>query len=162
MKIFVINPNTSEKITENLKDVLNKVKREDCELTVDSPIHGPVSIESAYDDVISSYNIMNMVEKANKDGFDAIIIACFSDPGLDAAKEISRIPVIGIEEATLHMASMLGNRFSIMTGTRNRIPTRDWHVTLRGVSAFYASSIALEMSVVEMNNNPEKAKKTYY
>lgn len=159
MRIFIINPNTSEEITENLENVLNKVKRDDCELIVTSPIHGPISIESAYDDVLASYHIMNLIKKANAERYDAIVIACFSDPGLDAAKEISRIPVIGIEETTLHIASLLGNRFSIMTGSRNRIPTREWHVALRGVSSFYASSIPLEMSVVEMNSNPQKAKK---
>ena len=55
------------------------------------------------------------LKKANQDGYDAVILACFSDPGLDAAKEISTIPVIGIEEATLHIAAMLGAKFSIMT-----------------------------------------------
>jgi allantoin racemase len=159
MKIIVINPNSSKSVTDHIRVELMKIKRADTELTVTNPEHGPVSIESAYDETLAAYHTMELVKKANADGFDAIVLACFSDPGLDAAKEISTIPVVGIEEATLHIAAMLGHRFSIMTGMRRRIPTRDWHVRLRGVETFYASSPALEMSVLDMDSNPDKAKK---
>lgn len=158
MRICVINPNSSESVTEHLRTTLNKIKRDDCELSVVCPKHGPVSIESAYDETIAAYYVMDLVKKANEDGFDAIILACFSDPGLDAAKEVSKIPVIGIEESTLHMAAMLGHKFSIMTGMRRRIPTREWHTAFHGLSQFYASSPALEMSVLEMDADPQKAK----
>jgi len=158
MKILVINPNASKSVTDHIRHELEKIKRVDTELTVINPEHGPVSIESAYDETLAAYHTMDLVKKANADGYDAIVLACFSDPGLDAAKELSRIPVVGIEEATLHMAAMLGHRFSIMTGLRRRIPTRDWHVRLRGCEAFYASSPSLDMSVLEMDSNPDKAK----
>jgi allantoin racemase len=158
MKILVINPNSSESVTDHIRTQLMKIKRADTELTVINPEHGPVSIESAYDETIASFYILDLVKKANVDGFDAVVLACFSDPGLDAAKEISTIPVVGIEEATLHMAAMLGHRFSIMTGMRRRIPTREWHVKLHGLNDCYASSPALEMSVLEMDSEPVKAK----
>lgn len=159
MKILVINPNASKSVTDHIRHELEKIKRSDTELTVVNPEHGPVSIESAYDETLAAFYTMDLVKKANADGYDAIVLACFSDPGLDAAKELSKIPVVGIEEATLHMAAMLGHRFSIMTGMRRRIPTRDWHVRLRGVESFYASSPSLDMSVLEMDANPEKSKK---
>jgi allantoin racemase len=158
MRILVINPNTSTSVTEHVRHELEKIKRADTELTVTNPEHGPVSIESAYDETLAAFHTMELVKKANGEGYDAIVLACFSDPGLDAAKELSSIPVVGIEEATLHMAAMLGHRFSIMTGMRRRIPTRDWHVKLRGCDGFYASSPALDMSVLEMDANPDKAK----
>ena len=113
MRICVINPNSSKSVTDHLRNTLNKIKRDDCELTVICPEHGPVSIESAYDETIAAFYVMDLVKKANEDGYDAIVLACFSDPGLDAAKEISSIPVIGIEEATLHMAAMLGHNFRL-------------------------------------------------
>ncbi len=114
MRICVINPNSSQSVTDHLRDALNKIKRADCELTVICPDHGPVSIESAYDETLAAYHLMPLIKKANDENYDAIVIACFSDPGLDAAKEISKIPVIGIEEATLHIAAMLGHKFAIM------------------------------------------------
>jgi len=159
LKILVINPNSSKSVTDHIRHELMKIKRSDTELTVINPEHGPVSIESAYDETLSAFHTMDLVKQANVDGYHAIVLACFSDPGLDAAKEISDIPVIGIEEATLHMAAMLGHRFSIMTGMRRRIPTREWHARMRGVESFYASSPSLDMGVLEMDANPEKAKK---
>lgn len=159
MKILVINPNSSKSVTDHIRSELMRIKRVDTEVTVVNPDHGPVSIESAYDETLAAYHTMDLVKKANAEGYDAIVLACFSDPGLDAAKEISDIPVVGIEEATLHMAAMLGHRFSIMTGMRRRIPTREWHVKLRGVESSYASSPSLDMPVLEMDANPEKAKK---
>ena len=158
MRIFVINPNTSGSMTHHIRRELEKIKRPDTELTVVNPEHGPVSIESAYDEALAGPPTLKEVHRANKEGYDAIILACFSDPALDAAKEISGIPVIGIEEATFHLAAMLGHKFSITTGFRNRVPTRDLHVRLRGVESAYASTLVLNMSVLEMDAHPERAK----
>jgi allantoin racemase len=158
MRIFVINPNTSGSMTQHIRRELEKIKHPDTELTVVNPEHGPVSIESAYDEALAGPPTLKEVHRANKEGYDAIILACFSDPALDAAKEISDIPVIGIEEATMHLAAMLGHKFSITTAFRNRVPTRELHVRLRGVESAYASTLVLNMSVLEMDAHPERAK----
>ncbi len=158
MKIFVINPNTSESMTDHIRRELEEIKRSDTELTVVNPEHGPVSIESAYDEALAGPPTLELVRKANEEGYDAIVVACFSDPSLDAAKEVSDVPVIGIEEATLHIAAMLGHKFSIMTSLSSRIPTRDIHVRLHGLESAFASAPALNMPVLEMDANPEKAK----
>jgi allantoin racemase len=98
------------------------------------------------------------VERANREGYDAVVIACFSDPALDAAREISAIPVVGIEEAAMHVAAMLGHKFSILTSLPRRVPTRDLHLRLRGVEASFASAPVLDMPVLEMDADPEKTK----
>jgi allantoin racemase len=158
MRIFVINPNTSESMTDHIRRELEEIKRPDTELTVVNPEHGPVSIESAYDEALAGPPTLELVRRANEEGYDAIVLACFSDPSLDAAKEVSDVPVIGIEEATLHVAAMLGHKFSIMTSLSSRIPTRDLHVRLHGLESAFASAPALNMPVLEMDANPEKAK----
>lgn len=158
MRIFVINPNTSESVTEHVRRELERIKRPDTELTVTNPKHGPVSIESAYDEALATPGTLELVRQANDEGYDAVVLACFSDPGLDAAKEISEIPVIGIEEATLHVAAMLGHKFSITTTGRNRAPTREIHVKLRNVETAYASALVMDMPVLEMDANPKEAK----
>lgn len=158
MRIFVINPNTSESVTEHIRRELEKIKRPDTELTVVNPEHGPVSIESVYDEALATPPTLELVRRANEKGYDAIVLACFSDPGLDAAKEISDIPVLGIEEATMHMAAMLGHKFSITTVFRNRAPTRDLHVRLHGLESAYASALIMDMPVLKMDANPEQAK----
>ena len=97
-----------------------------------------------------------------REGYDAVILACFSDPGLDAAKEVSRIPVVGIEESTLHVAAMLGARFSIMTPRRARIPMRTEHVFMRGLGHFLASVRSLDLSVADTDKYPEKTKERVF
>ncbi len=54
-------------------------------------------------------------EEAEAEGCDGVIIYCFGEPGLLSAKEKLSIPVVGISEASVHFASMLGKRFSIVT-----------------------------------------------
>ncbi len=101
--------------------------------------------------------MLELVEEANEDS-DAVILACFSDPGLEAAKEISEIPVIGIEESSMHLASMLGNKFSILTTLKERIPAKEREVERFGMESSFASVRALEMTVAETDEKPEKTK----
>ncbi len=159
MKILVINPNTSIPMTNQIRIALEAIKRPDTELTVTCPEKGPDTIESAYDEAYAIPPTLELVKKANQNGFDVVILACFSDPGLDAAKEVSDIPVVGIEEATLHMAAMLGAKFSIMTPRQQRIPSKIEHVHLRGMSHFLASVRSLDLSVAETEADPGKTKK---
>jgi allantoin racemase len=158
MRIFVINPNTSESMTDHVRRELEKIKRPDTALTVVNPEHGPVSIESAYDEALASAPTLELVRRANDEGYDAVILACFSDPGLDAAKEISEIPVFGIEETTMHIASMLGHKFAVTVNDSARAPSKDLHVRVRNVETAYASALPMDMPVLEMDAHPEEAK----
>jgi len=159
MKIMVINPNTSQSMTDHLRQELERIKRPETELTVVCAERGPETIESAYDEAYAIPPTLDLVKKANREGYDAVILACFSDPGLEAAKEISEIPVIGIEEATLHIAAMLGARFSVLTPRKERIPSKEAHVHMRGLDYFLASVRSLDLSVAETDAHPEKTKK---
>src|SRR4030042_2165967 len=123
-----------------------------------NPDQGPDSIECAYDEVLAGRGTLELVARANAEGYDAILIACYSDPALDAAREISSILVLGIEEAALHIASMLGHKFSVITSLPRRIPTRDLHARVRGVECCFASALPSNRPVLEMEANPEKAK----
>jgi allantoin racemase len=158
LRVFVINPNASRAVTDHIHRALEEVKRPDTELTVVNPPHGPASIESQYDRELVKPHVLDLVREANDDGHDAIIIACFSDPGLDAAREISRIPVLGIEESTLHLAAMLGHRFSPVTAFTQHIPTRDLHARMRGFAHAYASTLVTGMSVLDMEAHPTQTK----
>ncbi len=159
MKIMVINPNTSVSMTDPLRRELEQIKRPDTQLTVVCPAKGPETIECAYDEAHAIPPTLELVKKANADGYDAVIRAGFSDPGLEAAKEISEIPVIGIEESSLHMAAMLGAKFTVVTPRKQRIASKREHVHMRGMSHFLASVRSLDLSVAETDADPERTKK---
>jgi allantoin racemase len=158
VKILVINPNTTESMTEHLRRELEGVAGPGVELTCANPEHGPVSIESAYDEALAIPPTLELVRSAEREGYDAVVLACFSDPGLEAARELVSIPVVGIEEATLHLAAQLGFRFTILTTRCQRVPAKTEHVAMRGLAGRLASVRPLEMSVLEMDAEPERTK----
>lgn len=158
MRILVINPNTTESMTEHLRRELEALKGPDVELTCVNPEHGPVSIESAYDEALAIPPTLELIRQAERDGYDAVVLACFSDPGLEAGRELVSIPVVGIEEATLHIAAQLGHRFTILTSRCQRVPSKTEHVVMRGLESRLASVRPLDMSVLEMDAEPERTK----
>jgi len=162
MKIMVINPNTSQSMTDHLRLELDRIKRPDTQLTVVCPTKGPETIESAYEEAYAIPPTLELVKKANQEGYDAVILACFSDPGLEPAKEISQIPVVGIEESTLHMAAMLGAKFCILTPKKERIASKKTHVHKHGLDYFLASVRSLDLSVAETDAEPEKTKRRVF
>src|SRR5699024_234828 len=107
--------NTTLGMTKSIDDVAKDVARRDTEILTVSPEMGPESIESYYDEYLSVPGVLDEIKKGEDEGADAFVIACYDDPGLNAARELTDRPVIGIVEASLYMASMLAARFSIVT-----------------------------------------------
>ncbi len=73
------------------------------------------SIEGHFDEAIAAVGVLEQIRAGREQGVDGHVIACFGDPGLLAARELARGPVIGIAEAAMHMATMVATRFSIVT-----------------------------------------------
>lgn len=159
MRIFVINPNTSHSMTEHIRQELQRIKRIDTEVMVQCNQKGPNTIDSEYHEVMTIPHTLELVKKANIEAYDAVIIAAFPDPGLVAAKEISDIPVFGIEEISLHIAAILGAKFTIITTLKQRIPSRRLHVHGKGLDYSIASIRSLDQLTAENDSEPEKTKK---
>ena len=160
MRIKIINPNTSESMTDKIRRVAEAVKRSDCEVEVTCPVKGPITIESSYDEAYAIAPTIDLVEKANEAGFDAIILACFCEVGVEAAREVSTVPVFGLEEPTLAMALVLGSKFGVMTEKRPRVAMKERHVRRYGLLERMASIRPLELSVAELDADPERTQKT--
>jgi allantoin racemase len=122
MKIQVINPNTSRSMTASIARAAMAVARPGSEIIACCPQDGPESIEGHFDEAIAAVGVLEEVRKGVAAGVDAHVIACFGDPGLLAARELARGPVIGIAEAAFHVASLICTRFAVVTTlTRTRI-----------------------------------------
>lgn len=155
MKICVINPNTSLDMTLHIEKELKKIAGDETQLQVICPDKGPITLECAVDEAYAIPEMLKLVKKAETDGVDGVVIACFSDPGLEAAKELVKIPVIGIGEASIHAASMLGARFTVITPVKRRIPTRI-HQALHHISHHSLASVrSLDLSVAQSESDPE-------
>jgi allantoin racemase len=111
---------------------------------------GPPSIESWYDDAFAVPGLLAEIAAAQRAGCDASIIACFGDPGLDAAREVARGPVLGIAEAAMHAASMIAPSFAVVT-TLSRTCGMAWRLVDRyGMRRICRSVRAANVPVLDL------------
>jgi len=158
MKIKLINPNTTWSMTEKIAACARNMARPGTEVVAVSPDMGPVSIESYYDEALAVPGLLAEIARGEREGCDAYVIACFGDPGLLAARERARGPVIGIAEAAMHVASLIGQRFSVVT-TLGRTIGQAWHLAeIYGMKRFCANVRACELPVLELENPRSQAR----
>jgi allantoin racemase len=123
MRILIVNPNTTSSMTATISAAAKTVAAEGTEIEAVTSLMGPVSIEGYYDEVFAIPGMLAEIAKGEKAGAQAAIIACFDDTGLDAARALATIPVIGICEAAVATASFIAQRFTVVTTMeRSRLP----------------------------------------
>ncbi len=159
MKILVVNPNTSETITARIRDAVERVKRPDTEVTVVCVDRGPETIESSYDEAYAIPPTVERVQRALQEGYDAVVLACFCDAGVEAAREVASIPVVAMEEATFAVALTLGNKFSILTEKRPRVAMKELHVRRAGLLERLASIRPTGLSVADLDAKPGEVRR---
>lgn len=115
MRIQIINPTTTAAFAQKNLAAARAVAGTSTEVLSVSVTSGPPSIESHFDEAVSTIGILENISEGEKNGIDGYVIACFGDPGYLAAREIARGPVIGIAEAAFHIASIVATRFSVVT-----------------------------------------------
>jgi allantoin racemase len=113
MKLLIVNPNTSTAMTAQVAAAAREAAHPGTEVDAVQPSFGPESIEGQYDEAIAAAGVAEQMRRA--EGYGAVVIACFGDPGLDAAREAVRAPVLGIAEAAFHAATFLATSFSVVT-----------------------------------------------
>ncbi|ESZ52535.1 aspartate/glutamate racemase family protein [Mesorhizobium sp. RSR565B] len=123
MQILVVNPNTTASMTETIAAAARAVAGAGTEVIAVTSSMGPASIEGYYDEALAVPGLLMEIAAGERAGAQAAIIACFDDTGLDAARAMASIPVIGICEAALSVASYIAQRFTVVTTTeRSRVP----------------------------------------
>lgn len=156
-RILIINPNTSIEMTKDCEETVRKIKDEDVEVTVACPDFGARSLESFYDYALAAFGMLRMVEGEPERACDGILIACFGDPGLYAMKEISNCPVIGIAEASMAMAMLMGQRFSLLAASDKAVPMMADMVRQYGFEQRLASIEPLGIPVLDVEKNKEES-----
>jgi allantoin racemase len=158
VRIKIINPNTTWSMTEKIGACARAVAHAGTEIVAVSPAMGPVSIESHYDEALAVPGLLQEIAAGERDGIDGYVIACFGDPGLKAARELARGPVVGIAEAAMHLASLVGSRFSVVT-TLGRTMGQAWHLAeTYGMKRFCANVRACEIAVLDLEAPGSRAR----
>lgn len=117
---------------------------------------GPASIESELDEALAQPGVVKQAILAERDGAEAIVIDCMGDPGLEAAREVVSVPVLGPCQTSMHVASMLAHRFSVITvlerlahGFRNR-------AEVYGLGRKLASTRSVDIPVLDLENDDQQ------
>jgi allantoin racemase len=125
--------------------------------TVEARPHGkgPRSIESMWEEYLSVPSLLESVVELEREGYDAVVPGCFGDPGIDGARELVTIPVLGPGATSMVVAANLGHRFSIVTVLENVVRPLENLALLTGVHAKLASVRQIGIPVLELNSDPE-------
>lgn len=117
MKILVINPNSDTHTDEIMREKARIFTKGNIEIDVKHAAAAPKLVGGAYDAFLGAPEMVEFVEQG--DEYDAFIVACHGDPNLDLLKKITDKPVVGIAQASMKIASMIGNTFAVISPSPN-------------------------------------------
>ena len=155
MKLCILNPNTSAAMTAKIGAQARRVASPGTQILAVNPTMGPASIESHYDDAVAVLGVLEEIRKAEAQGCDGYVIACFGDPGLRAAREAATGPVIGIAEAAMHAASFLATGFSVVTTLTRTCVIAEHLAQAYGMNGFCRNIHGTDIPVLDLEgDNP--------
>lgn len=142
MRILLLNPNTSPAITALLEQAARPVAAAGTEIVGMTAARGVPYIASRAEAALGAVAVLELLAEHHAQ-YDAAIIAAFGDPGLGAARELFPIPVVGLAEAGMLTACMLGAQFGIVTFAQLLEPWYRECVAWHGLNARCAGVFAL-------------------
>ena len=148
MKILVLNPNSSDVVSDVIMKSARKKAKATTELICLTNPGGTKNIDCAYGDYMSSHShIKACLDKVKQIKPDAVVLAGFGNVGIFALKEALDIPVVSISEATMAIACLLGHKFSAVTMLKQFIPYQEDLVRLYRFDQKCASVRAININV---------------
>jgi allantoin racemase len=158
VKIRVIVPVITKEFEGMTLGEFSAAAGPDTEISVVSLDKGPASIESGYEKALAVPDAVAKIVQAEKDGVDAVIADCMGDPGVEEAREMVSIPVIGPGQTSMHIAAMLGHRFSVVHPLERANPLFDHLAAEVGTTKQLASVRAVNIPVLELDDRPRLLK----
>lgn len=157
MKIRVINPNDSEPMRTLIAASCASVAAATTELEVCCGGAGVASIEGFHDGALAAVGVLQQVGRGEAEGVDGYLIACADDTALQAARERANGPVVGIGEAAMHSASLLGCGFSILTAQQKSIPALEQNAHHYGFAHQCRGVHAIGLPVLDLEHGGDPA-----
>jgi allantoin racemase len=155
MKLLVINPNSTPSMTAQIAESARRCAFPGTRIEAVTARGTPASIEGHADEAMAVPVMLDLIRGGEDQGADAYVIACFDDPGLAAAREIARGPVIGICQAGVHVAMTIASRFSIVTTLPRSVPIIEDLVAGYGAASRCRSVRSVNMPVLALEQDPE-------
>ncbi len=159
MRILIINPNTTASMTEAIGRAAAKAASAGTTILAVNPDHGPASIQGPEDGEAALPGLYAVFDRymTGEDAFDAVIIACFDDTGLETLRARSQVPITGIGEAAYRLAAETAAPFSVVTTLAVSIPVLEYNIKSYGLAVECARVRASEIPVLDLEQYPQKA-----
>ena len=141
-RLLVINPNTSTSITDLCLRYVRAAIGNDVELVGTTGRFGCAYISSEACYAVAAHAALDCYAE-HGEGCDGVLLACFGEPGLFAMREVCRVPVVGLAEASMQAATERGGRFAIVTGGARWKPMLERFAAMLG----YADRLAAVRTV---------------
>ena len=154
MRLLLINPNTTQAMTDKVLAVARAGVGDGVELVGATGRFGAAYVASRAAYAIAGHAALDAWANAPGD-FDAVVLACFGDPGLDALREICPVPVVGMADASLMAAAQLGARIGIVTGGERWGPMLREFVAARGFGDRVASIRTVAPTGADIARDPD-------
>jgi len=149
VRILVISPVVSEELLKGDHEYFRRLADPMTEVEFVSIGKGPTPIETFHDAVYAGPEILRLVREKHAT-VDAMMVNCFADPAVDAAREITDKVVLGPAETSMSVALHLGARFSVVSVLPNTPYWVSWQVKKQGIESRLASAIGIDIPVLEM------------
>jgi allantoin racemase len=156
MRLLIINPNTTAAMTEKAADAARPHVPAGTEIVLATGSFGPHYIASRASFAVAGHAALEAYA-AHGAGCDAVLLACFGDPGLEAIREVAPVPVVSLIDAACAAAAAGGRRFSIITGGERWGPMLREMLLLRGLDGQLASIRTVAPTGGEIAANPAAA-----
>jgi len=156
MLIKLINPNTTESMSDLIGEAAREVASPGTRIVAATSRSGAASIEGHYDEAMSIVGLVDEILGGPE--ADAYVIACFGDPGLLAAREITGAPVLGIAEAAMHAATFVATGFSVVTTLERTRVIAEHLVRNYGMEHFCRRVRATDLPVLELERPESNAR----
>lgn len=136
MKIRIINPDygVGEKNMAQRCRILQQYVGPDVELSMVCLTRTKVEIDSVADVVLAGPEILDLAQKAEQDGCDAVVLYCFSDPAAEACRERLRIPVVGGAQASVLLAPLVARQAGVILSDSSRIEEKELFLPTLGIA----------------------------
>jgi len=155
MKILVIMPFGTGGYNQTVRDVLNRVRRNDTEIVVENLSRGPEFIRYAYFQSLMVPDIVDRIIRAEREGYNGVFVSCCFEPGVKEAREVVDIPVVGGSSPAVFMARQLGQRFGFITDTeRANVITYDLFKQCK-LDVECVGIKSIEMKVEQIRRDPK-------
>jgi Asp/Glu/hydantoin racemase len=142
---------------ESLTQHLNSVKREDTQISFNSVEKGSLDLHFNSTVALNTFapgGVLDQLIQADREGYDAVAIGCFLDPALQEARELTEIPILSLAETSMHMACMLGSKFSGIAFADKQAQYYDALVRKYGLESRAVPFVSLGTDLKQVFSNP--------